>query len=334
MHMSNAISITMLYSYNLCADTFAERQPNSRGKSQICGDDCIRAGNGIYIDAYKRKIEQYGGIWSSTKDTTGRNGKGLFTELYFSEGTILTIPRAKVICKPSKGDNIPLWKKAVQSARKIAETYSILVERELLYPFKPDIKFYKQFLPLSCDQRLGGLGMNQPLPWPVQTLMDGIKTLKDPAESVRMMNKLMSPIRADGDNPQTQGKLKISPFRATDLIVGDNSYYQQKKAKWIYLEERRLRSAIEDGCALSAPPKPIRFKTLTQNQEVIKYTQLLNSMNIELTEAGIIPKLGKIPSTEDWIRDTYRADVPTRIVSKIIGPEAPNFTSRALVDQD
>jgi len=271
LHMSTACSVAMLYSFNIFCDTMARDTPGAKGKSELCGDDSVRAGNEIYIKVYKEVAESLGAIFSKWKDVTARNMRGIFTELHLQNREILRIPKLKTIVRAeAKGqagndDGAPAWKKFISAQHTLVtptdESLTFAWE-EMYHHFADPIDTIKHILPLGLHPQVGGAGWRFPYPTGInREIWEAIKTIPVPSYAHDLSNLFLRPLAPYQVEDKRQPNLRLDPFLTAKPIKQSfkESQFQQGSGRWLYLEKRKLRGYIEAASTLDNPPPPVEF---------------------------------------------------------------------------
>jgi hypothetical protein len=335
VQMSTAISVGMLYSYNLFSDSYARKLfPNCKGKSQLAGDDSLRFGDIDYITGYRQAIEALGGKWSKTKDVVGKYPRGVFTELLFEDGKIIKVPKIKTIVRPEEHDNnnqAASFKRAIPAVQSLTapEEAKAPLVREILERF-PELQSPQ--LPLGLPKELGGLGKFGPRMDPTtQSIWDNIKRIRDPIKAVEALRIFRSSISIEIE-PEGRGLLSITEICKNNpptFMRGPrelrDAAYRRREVAYLHLETQRLRGLIESASILDHPPKPVRFKQ-DHGQLAEKYvgsmeklytflqSEQLDDYNVDFGKPGL---RDQIPSDNTYLSQTYLADVSTTWVEKM-----------------
>jgi len=317
MQMSQALSITMLYTLNIYCDDQARKV--GKGMSLLCGDDSLRAGNILYIEKYRAEIAALGGVWSKTKDVVGSMGHGIFTEQHFSDGRIFNIPKVKITCKTNP--RIPGWKTILQSANSAempeVEKIASAIKEEMLYPYRDDLKFLQQFLPIGLDRKLGGLGEKTPIPWVTEEILASIQELTDIDKANDYLMKVTKCFHIDTTARSKRRRINLAAHYPEGPSVSNTMGYFQKACQWLYLEKRRLRSALEATMTLEDPAYPPRLEKTSLDGVVLEHISRMSKIKNRLIQDGVFPPTKSFD--EGKIRSLYHHDVPRRIVDNIIG---------------
>jgi hypothetical protein len=356
LQMSTACSISMLYSYNLFCDSYANSQPLAKGKSLLCGDDSLRCGNGVYIDAYKRKAEELGSQFSVWKDVTARNSRGMFTELYMQEQEVLQIPKLKTVVRPEGNDESPDWKKFLAAYKTLqapdAESHQLLID-EAAHKFRNELEDIYNLLPLGLPERLGGMGARgPPLSGRDLRVWNKIKSVRHPYAAfklTRMFTRCLAPYTI----VPKRSTLHLDPFtNAKPIPPGKaDEAYVQRKAKWLYLQDRALRGGIEAATSLVQPQAPVefvnetkytetRFRTIARGKDAgsfenktvgIPFSVIEHQYDLDQIESVIDGQSstsaifqpttkGRYPETDDdFLLRTVNSDYATSVVTHILG---------------
>lgn len=327
VQMSQAVSIATLYSFNLFADDKSRKAHNSQGKSQLCGDDSLRAGNHVYVHTYRSEIEILGGVWSKTKDIVGNNGNGIFTEQHFTEGRVMDIPKLKAASRFDV-DNIPGWLKAIQSVNKIEfpkdanPLISSQGREEVLYPFRDQLEYLSQIIPIGISKTLGGLGSKDyPLHWTIENILKSIQAVDDKQIAVSMLKRITRCLHPRVETQTRQRKINIHidyPKEETTTFMKKLGYLKGTH-RWIYLEDQALRSAMEGVVALEDPPLPVKFPLGNDQSVMLSHIQDLSEVRDELYDLGLYPPTQDNLDVDNLILNSYHFDVPRSIVKDIIG---------------
>jgi len=317
MQMSQALSITMLYTLNIFADDRARKV--GKGMSLLCGDDSLRAGNELYINKYREEISALGGIWSKTKDVVGSMGHGIFTEQHFSDGKIYDIPKVKVACKTNP--KIAGWKTIIQSVNnaEMPEIPKIIsaIKEEMLYPYRDDLNFLKEFLPIGIDTNLGGLGPQEGLPWVTEEILSSIQELRDISKANDYMMKVTKCLHIDAIPRSTRRKINLMATFPEGPTVNNTVGFHTNTHRWLYLEKRRLRSALEATTTLEDPAIPPLLRKESLEQTVKDHISRMAKLKNRLIHEGVFPPVGILDRKK--LQALYHHDVPTNIVKNIIG---------------
>jgi hypothetical protein len=330
VQMGTSISIAILYCLNLYCDDNARKV--GKGESLICGDDAIRAGNIPYIEKYREEIQALGGEFSKTKDVVGATSRGVFTEYYIQDGQLLSIPKVKLIVRPQAESNMnmaPEWVRAIgafNSLRTDIYTQTSL-RAELLERYGDIYDALWNYLPLGLPRRSGGLGLIRPLGELSSRIWEKIRSVKDPIMAVEFYRRFTSCITVQTYETQTRPKLDFRhmfhklPYENWTLNRGDSQYHEGK-ARWLYLEIRKLRGAIEAAILTTSPHEQIMFKSHSNLEQTI-IEQMRENWSI-LREMEGLEFLTTIPSEEDFMERIYKADIPTSWVDGLIGKGGPS----------
>jgi len=361
LQMGTSISIAMLYSYNLYCDQWASDQPGARGKSQLCGDDSMRAGNLIYIDSYKRVAEEMGSKFSAWKDITARNSRGLFTEIHFEGQEILRIPKLKTVIRPTSkeyvGDGCPEWKKYINAQKTLVgptEDVEYYIREESRVHFSRELDDLDGILPFGLSEAFGGMGsLAKPLDGINKTVWETIKRVPVPYVAYKLSRdfaRSLTPYQVNESKPHFQ----INPFTLATPI-DDNvaqQEYATKRAAWLYLQERKLRGSVEAASAIIKPPRPVEFikenyrpqahKKVDRQADfpvpisVARHYSALEKITGELKFLGIPMRdtttFSSVPD-KDFPKQSSHIDLANSVVDQVLGPKG-NFlpgTSIALV---
>jgi hypothetical protein len=338
LQMSTSCSIAFLYSYNLFCDTFAEYQKNSKGKSQLCGDDSIRAGNVQYIEAYKRKALELGSIFSAWKDVTASNQRGVFTELYFEEKEVLIIPKVKTVARPEGRKGIPAWKTAIQALGSLPKdlNHKIYLEEEIMSPHSAFLDNYGSMLPLFLPRRVGGMGAQGPKPSKfLMELWERTKSIQDKYVAFKYIHKFVEPLAVVPIKAYT-AKPHIDPF----VFIGprsvqDRTGWGSGASKWLYLENNRLRALIEAAVALGQRPQQPFFdegrlsvfrheiaeggKRYSISEGELPRLIREQAVRMQLLDATLPRTRDSAPSDEEFINQVYNTDVAKLLVNTVAG---------------
>jgi hypothetical protein len=344
VQMATAISIGMLYSYNIVADAWSVKKCRDLGirpgKSLVAGDDSLRAGNDTYINEYRLAIEVMGGQFSKTKDVVGRYPRGVFTEILFEGHTIKDVPKTKTLVRP-KDDNrsAPAWLRAVPAIKSLKaplEGLRIPLRQEIISRYgelsNPD-------LPLALPVILGGLGDLGPVPSaPTAAVLKNISQIKDPIDALEALRTLTKCISVQTE-PERIIKLKVSAQSGikpvlfndpTQKVVRDKLYHD---GKLIYyrLAAQRVKGLVETASLLEMPPKPVRFKKnhgtesfaarkcINKTMQFLAEKDLVNpwlfdhrTRTMEVQNGKAVysnPNLGPARSWQHFTANNYNADV-------------------------
>jgi hypothetical protein len=326
LQMSQPMSIALLYSFNLYADTVALKAAGARGKSLLCGDDSLRAGNAKYIQEYRREVESLGGIWSSTKDVIGTKGHGIFTEQHFVEGRIFQIPKVRSIARYQL-DEVPGWVKAIRSSRKVEFPDEPEIRRqgveELLSPFEEQINYLARFLPVGVHEDLGGVGdlKRYPLHWAAEEIFSAIKVIPDKQQAISFAKKFTKCLHPQQNLQKRSGKVKLAidyPTEASNKLNRELGYYRGTH-RWLYLELKHLRSALEGATSLTSPPIPARNQILDDRATILSYINQLRNIRDELINENLFPGPIDTSTEEQFIKRCHKYDVPRHFVRDAIG---------------
>jgi hypothetical protein len=316
----------MLYSYNLYCDTWAARQKGSRGSSQLCGDDSIRAGNEIYIQSYKDRAIELGSKFSTWKDVTAANGRGVFTELYMEDTEVLRIPKVKTVARPEGRAGIPPWKTAIQAIQSIQEDlpFKGYLEEEILYPHRQFFDDFGSILPLFLPRRLGGLGTETaPRPAPqLKRLWDRLKMIDDKYVAFRYTHHFIEPLQIVAERGFIPAP-RFEPFGGIgSRRIQDTTGWGSGASKWLYLEHRRLRGLIEAAITLAQrPPRPTfkkepRWGSRRQLEIPTVIREQVERMRIL---EKLLPGSESTLTDEQFLNEVYFCDVSKDLVNAIAG---------------
>lgn len=328
VQMGTSISIAMLYCYNLYCDSQSEKDIRAKGISQICGDDALRAGNSIYIEAYRSELIKTGSTFSPLKDVVGNYPRGVFTEMLISKESILQIPKVKVIVRPEIDSTFaPEWIRAIHSMNNVLG-YRVAVRESIVYEiidkFSNTIKELSTFLPIGLPSKLGGIGDKTRMSERCNYIWSLIKRVKDKLEGLDLLRLFIRGFSIETyperPIPKISHRLLISLDRPIILNLTKEeieSGYKTGKIQWLYKEIRRLRAGIEACIVLTNPPKIGITKSKINIDQVITENWM--------TQEKILRRIKKLdlsptPITdEEFISGTYEAIIPTNWVDSILG---------------
>jgi hypothetical protein len=290
VQMASTISIAMLYSYNIVADTWARDHCNlphynvKGALSQLCGDDCLRAGSQEFIDAYRFAISVLGGQFSKTKDVVGRMPRGVFTEFMFEGAEYLPITKVKTVLRPEK-EGAPLWKRSIQALNNInsrsaehrpkrtnpgltdnidfgqPKMFSRILQQEIVEKF-PQLRRKDSLITLPIP--LGGIGeLGPPKSDLIEKVLNNILRIKDPFLATKAVKIIRSPLTVVQNvvrhkNLDAEDLLKYSPLVITEYNGKASKLrhrlYHEGKILWLRDISQGLRGKIEIASMLENPP--------------------------------------------------------------------------------
>lgn len=320
MQMGISLSIGILFSYNLFCDDQARNTKNARGRTLICGDDALRGGNHIYINAYRQAVIGCSGQFSETKDVMGPENKGIFTEYHFCEDKILKIPKVKSLVRLKQDrKSAPGWITALAAAKSTSVTDGCLVPiREMaLNRYRTILPILKDELPLGLPLEFGGYYPNE-LRGRNKYVFDQIKSVEDPVEAYLLLQQMTSIIKVETFTERPTGNIQLRTaiqWLGKPRLLKDNK--RVSYGLWIPLAIRDLRANLETVGLLEKAPEPISFHQKEKVEQIV-IQQRMTLTDIE-DKIKNLKLLAQPRSNEQFHAEVYRTDIDTFWYSRPLG---------------
>jgi hypothetical protein len=366
VQMASSISIAMLYSYNLVADTWARDtcglpHHNCPGAlSQLCGDDCLRAGQQDFIDAYRFAIRVLGGIFSKTKDVVGKMPRGIFTEFMFEGAEYLPITKVKTVLRPDK-PGAPAWKRAIQAVQSInsrqvdsevrfvhrgltneldfgkQKNYAKVLQMEVMEKYKE--KMGRKDTLVTMPTQFGGIGdLSKHGPSQlIKKVLENIRRIKSPITANKAVKILRNPLTVIQNvtrhkNLDAEDLLEFTPDVITEYDGKASKLrhrlYHEGKVRWLKDISQGLRGKIEVASMLENPPYNDDFEgdtvqVLKDKEAIEKCYDYLHSRGVaDFHGQSYLPGLRNSPlPLGPFLAATMFADIPMEYIQEIIGPD-------------
>jgi len=368
VQMASSISIAMLYSYNLVADTWARDKCNfphfncKGALSQLCGDDCLRAGSQDFIDAYKLAIVVLGGVFSKTKDVVGRQPRGVFTEFMFEGEEFLPITKVKTLVRNDLHD-APAWKRSIQAILSINsrgvdskvlwkkkglsrektygqdKSYVKILQEELIRKYQ---ELNRKDSLVNLPTEFGGIGHLGKTNDTIEKILVNIRRIKSPFVATKAIKLLRRPITVDQrverkKNLDPEELLRLTPNLLTDTDGRTSKIrqrmYEEGKVIWLKDISQGLRGKIEIASMLDNPPQNKEFGG--GRFQIMKEKEAIDECYTYLKSKGVADFAGNLRSNQ--LRDTplrqdlflgatLYADVPTEFLRDIEGPDLEYYS--------